>query len=168
MRGNSSRPVRFTAAPVSAPGLLGQEGDQIWYVFEVVAPYFLTAMAGTYLGVAQAAFDIAVARVRNREYSHSLESLADAPVIQHKVAELWTRLDQARQTIYKAARLGDTGDPFALPSILMSKAIAGELAVDISNEAMTLCGGQGTQKAVPCPGCFAIPAPATSWRPPIF
>jgi hypothetical protein len=32
--------------------LLGHEGDQIWYVFEVVAPYFLVAMAGTYLGIA--------------------------------------------------------------------------------------------------------------------
>ena len=143
MRGNDSRPIRFEDAPVSAEGLLGNEGDQIWYVFEVVAPYFLTAMAGTYLGIAQAAFDIAVARVQKRQYLPLEESLSDAPVIQFQVAELWSKLEQARQMVYKAARLGDAGDPGALPSILMSKAVAAEAAVDICNEAMTLCGGSG-------------------------
>ena len=143
MRGNASRPVRFNNVPVSSDGLLGNEGDQIWYVFEVVAPYFLTAMAGTYLGIAQAAFDIALKRVQGREYLPTQESLADAPVIQYKVAELWAKLEGARQMIYRAARLGDAGDPAALPSILMSKAIAGETAVDLCNEAMTLCGGSG-------------------------
>ena len=71
------------------------------------------------------------------------EALADAPVIQFKIAELWAKLEQARQAVYKAARLGDAGDPGALPSILMSKAISGEAAVDLCNEAMTLCGGSG-------------------------
>lgn len=143
MRGNDSRPVRFENAVVSREGLLGNEGDQIWYVFEVVAPYFLTAMAGTYLGIAQAAYDIALERIQNRQYSPLGESLADAPVIQYKMAELWSKLEQARQVIYRAARLGDAGDPSALPSILMSKAVAGDTAVDICNEAMTLCGGSG-------------------------
>jgi isovaleryl-CoA dehydrogenase len=143
MRGNDSGPVRFENVLVPPDGLLGNEGDQIWYVFEVIAPYFLTAMAGTYLGIAQAAFDIAISRIQGREYSPLQESLADAPVIQYKVAELWAKLEQARQMVYKAARLGDAGDPAALTYILSSKAIAGEAAVDICNEAMSLCGGSG-------------------------
>ena len=143
MRGNDSRPVMFDGAEVSPDGLLGNEGDQIWYVFEVVAPYFLTAMAGTYLGIAQAAFDIALKRIQQREYAPLQESLSDAPVIQYKIAELWAKLEQARQIIYKAARMGDAGDPNALPFILSSKAIAGDTAVEICNEAMSLCGGSG-------------------------
>lgn len=143
MRGNDSRPVRFDGVRVEADGLLGSEGDQLWYVFEVVAPFFLTAMAGTYLGIAQAAFDIALRRVQQREYTPLQESLADAPVIQYKVAEMWAKLVQARQLVYKAASLGDAGDPNALPFVLSSKAVAGDAAVDISNEAMSLCGGSG-------------------------
>ena len=143
MRGNASGPIRFENVLVPPDGLLGSEGDQIWYVFEVVAPYFLTAMAGTYLGIAQAAYDIAVARIQGREYTPLSESLADAPVVQYKVAELWAKLEQARQIVYKAARLGDAGDPAALTYILSSKAVAGETAVDICNEAMSLCGGSG-------------------------
>jgi alkylation response protein AidB-like acyl-CoA dehydrogenase len=143
MRGNASGPIRFEDVGVPSDGLLGNEGDQLWYVFEVVAPYFLTAMAGTYLGIAQAAFNIAVNRIQHRAYEPTQDSLADAPVIQFKVAELWAKLEQARQMVYKAARLGDAGDPSALTYILSSKAIAGEAAVDLCNEAMTLCGGRG-------------------------
>src|SRR5579875_1225581 len=143
MRGNSSSPVKFQDVRVPRQALLGSEGDQIWYVFEVVAPYFLTAMAGTYLGIAQAAFDIALERAQNRQYSPMQESLSDSPVIQTKIAEMWFRVEQARQMVYKAARMGDAGDPAALPFILSSKAIAGEAAVDVCNEAMSICGGSG-------------------------
>ncbi|RRA48188.1 acyl-CoA dehydrogenase family protein [Acidipila sp. EB88] len=143
MRGNASSPVQFHDVCVPRRALLGSEGDQIWFVFEVVAPYFLTAMAGTYLGIAQAALQIAVERTQNRQYAPMQEYLSDAPVIQTRIAELWFRVEQARQMVYKAARMGDAGDPAALTYILSSKAIAGEAAVDICNEAMSICGGSG-------------------------
>ena len=57
MRGNSSRSLELQDVQIPAENLLGNEGDQIWYVFNVITPYFLVAMAGTYLGVASAAFD---------------------------------------------------------------------------------------------------------------
>jgi hypothetical protein len=44
--------VRLEGCARTPPNLLGEEGDQLWYMFEVVAPYFLIAMAGTYGGVA--------------------------------------------------------------------------------------------------------------------
>ena len=62
---------------VPARNLLGEPGDQVWYVFEVVAPFFLMAMAGTYLGIAQAALDEASVHLRSRRYSHSGEALRD-------------------------------------------------------------------------------------------
>ena len=42
---------------ITQENLLGERGDQVWYVFEVVAPYFLTAMAATYLGIATTALE---------------------------------------------------------------------------------------------------------------
>lgn len=143
MRGNSSRTVTLDGVKVDPVQLLGEIGDQIWYVFEVVAPYFLNAMAGTYLGIAQAAIDIAINHVKRRSYTALGESLADAPVVQYQLAEMWAKVEQARQLVYRAARLGDAGNTSGLVNILMSKAVAGEAAVDVCNEAMTLCGGQG-------------------------
>lgn len=141
MRGNSSRGVELSDVRVSAANLLGVEGDQPWYVFEVVAPYFLTAMAGTYLGIAQAGVDIATQHLRSRRYGHSGESLAEVPILQHRLAEMWMAVQKTRGLIYSACRMGDLGDPQALPYVLACKADAGETAVSVTNEAMTLCGG---------------------------
>lgn len=63
MRGNSSRSLELRGVDIPQSRLLGEEGDQIWYVFNVVAPYFLMAMAGTYLGVAAAALEEARAHL---------------------------------------------------------------------------------------------------------
>ena len=141
MRGNSSRGVRLDQARVPAANLLGEDGDQIWYTFEVVAPYFLTAMAGAYLGIARSALGEAVKHLQSRQYSHSGETLADMHVLQHKIAELWIAVRKTRALIYHAAHLGDLGETEALPSILASKADAADTAVAVANEAMTLCGG---------------------------
>ena len=141
MRGNSSITMHLREMLVPHECLLGQEGEQLWYVFEVIAPYFLLAMAGTYLGVAQAALDLTLQHLRRRRHSHSGESLAHVPVLQHRLAEMWISVHKTRALIYEAARLGDLGDPGALSAILSCKADAGDTAVAVTNEAMTVCGG---------------------------
>ncbi|MDQ3280117.1 MAG: acyl-CoA/acyl-ACP dehydrogenase [Acidobacteriota bacterium] len=141
MRGNSSIVMNLDDARVPQRNLLGEEGDQIWYVFEVVAPYFLIAMAGTYLGIAQAALDYTVNHLRTRVYTTGSEPPANADVLQHRVGALWSRLEATRQFLYSAAFAGDSGDAAALPAILSSKAQISDVAVEVVNECMTLCGG---------------------------
>ncbi|MBK3869175.1 acyl-CoA dehydrogenase [Pseudomonas stutzeri] len=141
MRGNSSRPLKLDRVRVPARNLLGAPGDQVWYVFEVVAPFFLMAMAGTYLGVAQAALDEAGLHLRARRYSHSGECLRDVESLQVRYGELWTDLVKTRALVREAARRGDGSHPEALPFILACKADAAQTAVHLANEAMTLCGG---------------------------
>jgi alkylation response protein AidB-like acyl-CoA dehydrogenase len=141
MRGNASRGLSLDGIRVPAANLLGEEGDQGWYVFEVVAPYFLIAMAGTYVGVAQAALDLTLSHLAQRTYAHSGEALGQAPLIQHKVAELYAEVTKTRGLVYNAALLGDTGAAGATVAIMLAKADAGDTAVRVANEAMTLCGG---------------------------
>lgn len=50
-------------------------------------------------------------------------------------------MEKARALVHGAARLGDLGDPAALPYLLSCKAQAAETAVKVTNEAMTLGGG---------------------------
>lgn len=141
MRGNSSITMNLEEARVPRRNLLGEEGDQIWYVFEVIAPYFLIAMAGTYLGIAQAALGYTIEHLRARVYTTGGAPPAQADIVQHRLGALWSRIEAARQLLYAAAFAGDSGDPAALPAILSSKAEVSEVAVDAVNEAMTLCGG---------------------------
>lgn len=141
MHGNSSRALDLNGVRVPAANLLGEEGDQVWYVFEVVAPYFLSAMAGTYVGLARAALALAIQHMKARRHEHSGQSLADVEVLQHRVGQLWAEVEKSRLLVHHAARLGDLGSPDALTSILASKADAARTAVATANEAMTLCGG---------------------------
>jgi isovaleryl-CoA dehydrogenase len=143
MRSNSSRTLRLCGVPVPYENLLGQPGDQLWYVFEVVAPYFLMAMAGTYTGVARSAFAVAREHLSTRRHTHSGELLGASPVLAHRLGELWTELEKTRQVVHSAAARADARDPDALLAVLACKAAAGDAAVQIANEAMTLAGGMG-------------------------
>ncbi|AHM63247.1 acyl-CoA oxidase/dehydrogenase [Flammeovirgaceae bacterium 311] len=141
MRGNSSRGLDIQDATVPASHLLGEQGDQLWYIFNIVAPYFLTAMAGTYLGIAQAAFNEAHAHLQRRSYAHSGAGLSQVHVLQHKLGVLWAKIERTRRLLYYAAQEGDSNNFNALPAVLSAKAEVAQCAVDAVNEAMTLSGG---------------------------
>jgi alkylation response protein AidB-like acyl-CoA dehydrogenase len=50
-------------------------------------------------------------------------------------------VEKTRGLVYHAAYLGDIADPKATVTIMQAKADAGDTAVWVTNEAMTLCGG---------------------------
>jgi isovaleryl-CoA dehydrogenase len=143
MRANSSRTLHLESVPLPTGRLLGREGDQLWYVFEVVAPYFLMAMAGTYLGVANAAFEEAKAHIGTRRHAHSGELLGASPLLAHRLGDLYIRVESTRHLVHSAAQRADAGEPDALLGVLAAKAAAGDAAVIVANEAMTMCGGIG-------------------------
>ncbi|WP_202910806.1 acyl-CoA dehydrogenase family protein [Teichococcus vastitatis] len=146
LRGNSSRALALNAVQVPAGNLLGREGDQIWFVFEVVAPFFLAAMAGTYLGIAQAAFDLAVEHLRQHRHEHTSERLAGNAVVGEKIAEMWIQVERTRRLLQHAARAGDEGAPDAAQALFAAKVDVADTAVAVTNTAMTLLGGRGYQE----------------------
>ncbi len=141
MRGNEARQVDLDGVHLERHNLLGEEGDQMWYVFNVVGPFFLAAMAGAYLGLAATALREAIAHVSNRPYVHSGSSLAASQVVQHRVGTLWAEVARTRQLLYRAAAEVDEGGKEALPLIFSAKAEVADCAVHVVNEAMTLMGG---------------------------
>lgn len=142
MRGNASKALRLEDVRVPVEQLLGSEGDEVWYVFEVVAPYFLMAMSAVYLGIGGAALEAAMSDARAREHTHTGQTLSAEPIVQYRMADLWLRDQQTRQLVYEAARLADMGDPSTLPMLLASKTVAASAAVDIANGALDLGGGR--------------------------
>lgn len=143
MRGNSSIALDLEDVRVPADYLLGSEGEQVWYIFHVIAPYFLVAMCGTYLGVATAALAEARDHLAQRRHSHSGRTLGQQPVLQHRLGVLWGEVERTRRLIYHAAAAADAGEADALPAILAAKAEVADCAVHVVNEAMTLVGGIG-------------------------
>lgn len=143
MRGNASRTLHLDATAVPRSRLLGEEGDEIWYVFNVVAPFFLMAMAGTYLGVAAAAMEEARAHVLRRQYAHSGSTAAASPFVQHRLGTMWARVERTRRLLYQAALEAEAGGPEALLGLCSAKAEVAETAQAVVNDALTLTGGIG-------------------------
>lgn len=149
MRGNSSRRLRLSDVRLGPDHLLGALGDQIWYVFEVIAPSFLIAMAGTYLGVAQASLDEASDHLAVRSHAHTGRSLSAQPVLQHRLGALWAQVERTRRLVYWAAEEADAGGSQALAAVASAKAEVADCAVVVTNEAMTLVGGIGYRDRSP-------------------
>jgi isovaleryl-CoA dehydrogenase len=142
MRGNSSRTVKLRGVHIDRHDLLGETGDQIWYVFQVVAPYFLVAMAGTYLGIARRAVDEAIGSMQGRIFSHMGSGPAAMDVPQHKVGRLWTDVERTRRLVYWASEEADRQGPMALPALCAAKADVAGSAVSAVHTAITLMGGR--------------------------
>lgn len=146
MRGNSSRSMELLGLTVPRTNLLGNEGDQIWYTFNVIMPYFLVAMGGTFLGVASSALEEARRHMTRRYHAHTGTKLAQSSVLQHRLATLWAIVERTRQLIYHAARSFDNGEPDALVAVMAAKAEVADCVVQLVNESMTLNGGIGYRK----------------------
>ncbi|MEE1942386.1 acyl-CoA dehydrogenase family protein [Streptomyces sp. TRM 70361] len=142
MRGNASRGLELPGVEIPDWCLLGEEGDEIWYVFNVVAPYFLTAMAGTYLGVATAALEEARTHLLARR-ARGGRAMAGQPVVQHRLGTMWARVERTRRLIYHAAAEAEAGGPMALAALASAKAEVADAAVETVNDALTLVGGVG-------------------------
>ena len=143
MRGNSSRTLTLNRVKINTNCLLGNEGDQFWYMFHVVAPFFLTAMSGTYSGLASEAFSIACEHIKSRSHSHNDRALASVSLVQHRIASLWGKLKMMEQFVHHSAKQFDSGSDDALLNILTAKAEVADTAVFLVNEIMTLAGGIG-------------------------
>lgn len=143
MRGNSARELQLSSTPIGRDDLLGSEGDEIWFVFQVITPYFLMAMAGTYVGVIAAALEQAREHLGRRSHSHTGVPVAHNTIVQHELGRLWGALQRARALVHDAARMGDEGDPEALPALCSAKAEVAETADQVTAGAMTLMGGRG-------------------------
>jgi len=141
MRGNSSRSVILDKIYIPKTNILGNEGDEIHYIFNVIAPYFMVALSGVYLGITQAALDIAKAHMLKRNFSHSGTSLAQQPILQHRLGILMGMIERTRSLIYRAAQKFDNTDTDAVCTVMLAKAEVADCVTRVVNEVMTLCGG---------------------------
>lgn len=97
-------------------------------------------IAAQALGIAQGAFDRALAYVKQRVQFG--RKLAQFQVTQHKLADMATRIETARLITYKAAWMVDHGN--VDPKITsMAKMYAARTAVEVADESIQMLGGYG-------------------------
>jgi len=140
MRGNSSRNLSLNNVKISDRDILGNVGDQIWYIFNIITPYFLTAITGAYLGLGRAAIEEIKDHIMQRKFSYNDKTIASSSVIQHKMGVLWAKYVRTKALIYYSTQNYDKGESTHV-DLFSAKAEVADSIIDIVNEGMTLCGG---------------------------
>ena len=103
-------------------------------------------IAAQAVGIAQAAYDVALAYAQQREaFGHRI---ADFQAIQHKLVNMSMEIDAARLLVYRAAWLKDKGKRVTEAGA-KAKLYASEMARRQTAEAIQVLGGYGYTKEFP-------------------
>jgi alkylation response protein AidB-like acyl-CoA dehydrogenase len=103
-------------------------------------------IAAQALGIAQAAYDVAIAYARERRTFG--KRIGEHQAIQQKLADMSMEIDAARLLVYRAAWLKDRGDPVGEAGA-KAKLFASEMARRQTAEAIQILGGYGYTKEFP-------------------
>jgi len=136
---SDTRPLTFTACRVPQENMLGAAGRglaQFLHVLEIGR----IGVAAMGLGLAQGAFDQALAYARQRRAFG--QAISKFQSIAAKLADMSTEIEAARLLVYRAALLKDAGRPFGLAAA-QAKLKTGRLAVRCADEAVQIHGGYG-------------------------
>lgn len=99
------------------------------------------------VGIARAAYEYAL------EYAKTREQFG-RPIVQNQavafqLADMRTKVDAARLLVWRAAWMGRNGVPFTAGEGSMSKLFAGEAAVEVTEKAIQILGGNGYTREYP-------------------
>ncbi len=150
MGGSEVNELALDRCSVAADGLLGEEG-QGWRQLMAGLNIERIILAASALGLAQRAFDDALAYVKERHQFG--RPIGTFQAQQHRFAELATSLLQARLLVRHVARLVDEQPDRMLPQeASMAKLACTELAKRCALEGMQAMGGYGYAVEYPMEG----------------
>src|SRR5215211_4633721 len=138
-RASDQHPLYFEDCRVPEENLLGERGKG-FHQFLATLDGGRVAVAALSVGLAQACFDEALARAKEREQFG--RSISEFQAIQFKLADIAMEIELARNLVLKAAWLRDQGRSFGREAS-MAKVFASEAAKRAADQAVQIWGGEG-------------------------
>jgi short-chain 2-methylacyl-CoA dehydrogenase len=138
-RASDTRELSFEDCAVAEENLLGERGQGFRQFLEVLDGGRIS-VAAMGVGLAQGAYDLALAYAREREQFG--RPIARFQAVQFALADMAVELEAGRALTYKAAWLKDQGRSFAKEAA-MAKLYTGELSHRVANAALQIHGGYG-------------------------
>jgi alkylation response protein AidB-like acyl-CoA dehydrogenase len=144
-RASDTAELYFDDCKVPEDHLLGNIGEGSHIMLHTLDSGRLS-IAAMGLGCAQGAFELAL------EYANDRKQFGK-PIIKFqinafKLADMATKIELARNLLYKACWLKDEGKPYGKEAA-MSKLYCSEIAREVADEAVQLHGGYGLMKDYP-------------------
>ncbi len=144
-RASDTAALYFDNCQVPEENLLGQVGQGSKIMLSTLDNGRLS-IAAMGLGLAQGAFEMALEYAKQRKQFG--KPLTKMQVIAFKLADMATKIELARNLLYKACWLKDNHLPFAKEAA-MSKLYCAEIAKQVADEAVQIHGGYGLMKDYP-------------------
>jgi alkylation response protein AidB-like acyl-CoA dehydrogenase len=146
LRGNESRPVSAEGVVVPSSARLGPDGGGFDIMLGIVLPYFQIMSAGFSVGTADDSVLKAAAHVGRARFEHLDQVLAENLVTRSNVARARIKTDQAWALLQDTLAALEGGRDDAILRVLEVKASAGEIASEVTDLAMRVCGGAAFRK----------------------
>jgi len=138
-RASDQHPLYFRGCWVPGSHLLGERGAGLRQFLQTLDAGRV-AVGALSVGLAQACFDEALARAKERRQFG--KAIAEYQAIQFKLADMAMEIELARTMVLKAAWLRDQGRPFGREAS-MAKVFASETAKRAADQAVQIWGGEG-------------------------
>jgi len=131
--------LSFENCKVPESNLLGKRGEGTRIMLKTLDSGRLS-IAAIGLGLAQGAYEMAMAYSRKRKQFG--RPIFDNQVIAFKLADMATKIELARNTLYHSCKLRDNGLPFSKEAAMI-KLYASEIAREIADESLQIHGAIG-------------------------
>ena len=129
--------------PVPAENMIGGAEGKGFYQLMAVYESARIQTAARAVGVAQGAFDLALKYAQERQQFG--QPISNFQAIRHKLADMATEIQAARQLTHYAASMKDTGRRCDLEAG-MAKLFAADMVDRVASEALQIHGGYGYSK----------------------
>jgi alkylation response protein AidB-like acyl-CoA dehydrogenase len=146
--GSTTGELSFDGCRIPSANRLGEEGTGFRLAMRIL-DRSRPGIAAQALGIAQGATDYAL------EYAKTRETMG-RPIAQHqliaaKLADMETRTEAARGLLYRFGRMVDEGadDAELTKASAMAKLYCGDIAMEVTTEAVQVLGGYGYIKEYP-------------------
>ena len=144
-RASDTRELSFKDCAVPEENLLGERGKGFQQFLEILDGGRIS-VAAMGVGLAQGAYDLAVAYAKEREQFG--KPISQFQAVQFALADMAVEIEAGRALTYKAAWLKDEDRPFAKEAA-MAKLYTGELSHRVANAALQIHGGYGFMEESP-------------------
>lgn len=142
---SDTRELIFQNCRIPKKNLLGKEGMGFKIAMATLDGGRI-GIAAQALGIAQRALDETVQYVQERKQFG--RSIGKFQGLQWEIAEMATKVEAARNLVYKAAKTKDGGGSFSKEAA-MAKYYASEISSEVASKAVQLHGGYGYMKDYP-------------------
>jgi short-chain 2-methylacyl-CoA dehydrogenase len=138
-RASDTRELSFEGCEVPEGNLLGERGRGFQQFMEILDGGRIS-VAAMGVGLAQGAYDLALAYAQEREQFG--RPIAKFQAVRFQLADMATEIEAGRALVRRAAWLKDDGRPSALAAA-QAKLYTGELSNRVVNAALQIHGGYG-------------------------